>query len=158
MIKYIFTDIDGTLTDGKISYDIFGNDIKHFNVKDGTSIKKLISNGILVILLTGRKGRQNKQRAKELGIKYLFQNVKDKKQFILSYVRKYNLLIKDGAYFGDDINDLEAMMLFAHRFCPNDASKEILEISNHTSPKAGGKGSFEFVSDFILDFNKGESS
>jgi 3-deoxy-D-manno-octulosonate 8-phosphate phosphatase (KDO 8-P phosphatase) len=155
MINYIFIDIDGTLTDGKISYNFFGQDIKFFNVKDGSSIKKVIYNGVQVILLTGRNSNQNKIRAKELGIKLLYQNISNKKSFVLDFLNSNNLPIETGSYFGDDENDLEAMSLFNYRFCPFDASNSIKNIATFISPIAAGNGAFSLVAEYIITINNG---
>ena len=40
-IKAVITDVDGVLTDGRITYDANGVETKSFNVKDGLIVKKL---------------------------------------------------------------------------------------------------------------------
>ena len=56
MIKLIVLDVDGTLTNGQITYDSKGNESKSFDVKDGMAIaswtKKLKLNAAII---TGRK-------------------------------------------------------------------------------------------------------
>lgn len=153
MIKYIFCDIDGTLTNGLFSYDIFGNDIKYFNVKDGIAIKELLKCNVEVILITGRKSTLNLRRARELRIKYIFQNVSDKKLMVKSIITKLKFRIDEGAYVGDDTNDLESMKLFNYRFCPNDASPTIKNISTFVSSQNGGFGSMVSIAQEILKIN-----
>lgn len=154
MIKYLICDIDGTLTNGNISYDIFGRDIKFFNVKDGTAIKFLIKNNVTVIFLSGRKSRVNKIRAKELGVKYLYQGIKNKSIFIKHFLFNKKINLADCAYIGDDINDYESMLLFPYRFCPNDAHYEIKKISTFKSNENGGEGVLVSITDYILQLNK----
>ena len=37
-IKYLFLDVDGVLTDGKLYFGKSGEELKVFNVKDGLSL------------------------------------------------------------------------------------------------------------------------
>ena len=46
LIKAIFFDVDGVLTDGRIIYDDAGREVKSFNVKDGLIIGYLKKAGI----------------------------------------------------------------------------------------------------------------
>ena len=45
-IKLLIFDVDGVLTDGKIIYTEYGDEIKAFNVKDGQIIRFLKVSGI----------------------------------------------------------------------------------------------------------------
>jgi 3-deoxy-D-manno-octulosonate 8-phosphate phosphatase (KDO 8-P phosphatase) len=40
-IRLVVFDVDGVLTDGTLSYSASGEEVKHFNVKDGVGIKLL---------------------------------------------------------------------------------------------------------------------
>ena len=82
MIKIFAMDVDGTLTDGKIHISEKGELYKSFNVKDGLGIKILIENNILPMIITGRTSEIVVKRAKELGITHIYQNIKDKKNFL----------------------------------------------------------------------------
>ena len=52
-IKGLICDVDGTLTNGLVWYGKDGNQLKSFNIKDGSAIK-LLSKGFKVGLLSGR--------------------------------------------------------------------------------------------------------
>ena len=56
-IKIIILDVDGTMTDGQISFDNNGIETKSFNVKDGMAISKAIKDGIKVAIITGRTSK-----------------------------------------------------------------------------------------------------
>jgi len=79
MIKLLVLDVDGCLTDGKIIYSNSGEESKNFNVKDGFAITNWIKLGYDIVIITGRKSQLVEYRAKELGVKYLYQGIKDKK-------------------------------------------------------------------------------
>ena len=67
-IKLLVLDVDGVMTEGGIVMTDGGEEIKHFNVKDGYGLRQLMKAGIEVALITGRKSDVVDLRAKELGI------------------------------------------------------------------------------------------
>ena len=66
MIELIVLDVDGTLTDGKITYSNSGEETKSFDVADGLAIavwtKKF---GKKAAIITGRSSFVVEKRAKE---------------------------------------------------------------------------------------------
>jgi 3-deoxy-D-manno-octulosonate 8-phosphate phosphatase (KDO 8-P phosphatase) len=62
VIKVIFLDVDGVLTDGNITYDSFGREVKSFNVKDGYGIVRALNSGIDVVVISGRFSSQVEKR------------------------------------------------------------------------------------------------
>ena len=53
IIEGIVLDVDGVLTDGKITYTSDGNELKSFHVQDGSSLKLLARQGIALAIITG---------------------------------------------------------------------------------------------------------
>ena len=51
-IEGIVLDVDGVLTDGKITYASDGSELKSFHVQDGGSLKLLASQGIAIAIIT----------------------------------------------------------------------------------------------------------
>lgn len=152
-IKLIILDVDGTLTNGKITFDYAGREYKDFNVKDGMGIKLALNRNIEVVILSGRISKVVEIRAKELGISALYQGVMNKRKKVEEIAREKNILLKDIAFIGDDINDLEAMQVVGFKGCPLDASTDIARISDFVSSKNGGDGSVREIIDFILKQN-----
>ena len=54
-IKLLVFDVDGVMTDGSITYDENGVEYKTFNAKDGHGLAKMIKNGLVTAVITGRK-------------------------------------------------------------------------------------------------------
>ena len=44
-IKILFLDVDGVMTDGSVTLDARGEEIKTFDVKDGQGLKMLMAGG-----------------------------------------------------------------------------------------------------------------
>lgn len=151
MIKILIIDVDGTMTDGGIYYDERGNELKKFNTRDAAGIFAAKKVGIEVLILTGRESSTTYKRMTELGVKRIYQNVKDKRSFIEDYMKQYNLKKDDVGYIGDDLNDYYSMLLAGFIACPKDACKEIITMADHVSTKKGGDGAVREIIEYYLD-------
>jgi len=69
-IELIVLDVDGTMTDSRITYSETGDEIKSFNVKDGLAIASWRKLGKHVAIITGRKSKIVERRAEELRIEH----------------------------------------------------------------------------------------
>lgn len=156
MIRILFMDVDGTLTDGRIIISDSGEESKNFSVKDGMGISKAIKMGIIPVIITGRISNCVRLRANELGINECHQKVSDKIQIMTQILTKYGIDKSESAYIGDDINDLECMKLCQLTGAPNDAVTEVLQQVNFVSPHDGGFGAVRDFIEYILDKNKDE--
>ena len=150
MINYLFLDVDGTLTDGKIYMGQNGEIMKAFNIKDGCGIHDILSpSGIIPVVITGRISDIVLHRCQEIGISEVYQGVSNKLETLMSIVGdKSNL--KNVAYMGDDINDLPCMAAIKEKGglvgCPADAVEKVKKVANYISKQNGGNGA---VRDFI---------
>jgi len=154
MIKLIVLDVDGTMTNGNITYDAQGNELKTFNVKDGLAIaswtKKL---NLKVAIITGRKSSIVEKRAKELNIQYLYQNVHNKDEVLNDILIQENLTLKNVSAIGDDLNDYKMLKKVGLSFAPADAVDEIKNIVNIVCEQKGGEGAVRYMIEYILKYN-----
>ena len=151
-IKFLILDVDGTLTDGGIYLSDEGEQFKKFNARDGMGIKKAISKGIEVgIISHSYSSKMINDRANMLGLKYVYVGEKPKLQVMDQWLSELGLSRNEVAYMGDDINDLEVMKLVGCAACPADSSEEVLEISQKVMKKNGGAGAVrEFIDEHLL--------
>jgi len=154
-LKLLAFDVDGVLTDGNVYLDSQGNEIKQFNTKDGLGIELAIKNGLKIALISGRNSQAVSRRAKELGIKYCFQGVKDKKNVLNSLQKKIKAKREETSFMGDDIPDLKVKNEVALFVCPVDAVKEAKENADIIVKRKGGKGAVREWIDIVLSFKKG---
>jgi len=152
-IKIIILDVDGTMTDGKITYDNNGTETKSFNVKDGMAIAQAIKYGIKVAIITGRTSKVVEHRATELGILDIYQGVGNKIATLDELLKKYDYNYKNVAYMGDDINDIPAMMRADYVGITADAVSDIDEFANFKSKYDGGYGAVREFIETILKAN-----
>lgn len=155
-IKYLVMDVDGTLTDGKIYMGNQGEVCKAFNIKDGYGLHNLAPKAdITPIIITGRESSIVENRCKELGISMIFQGVSDKKAKLQEIIDDDNEDMTSVAFIGDDNNDFSCMELVKNSggitACPNDAVKEIVEISEYVCQKNGGEGAVREFIEWIIN-------
>ena len=150
-IRYLILDVDGTMTDGGVYLDSQGNELKKFSIKDGAGILLARQGGIQVMILTGRESLCVTQRARELQIPYVFQNVKKKKEFLREFFRERQVGREEAAYIGDDLNDLGAMRLAGITACPRDAAEEVKKSCTLILKSRGGEGAVREFTERILE-------
>lgn len=153
MIKLIVLDVDGCLTDGKIIYTSDGGEVKNFNVKDGLAISSWIKMGYHAAIITGRESKIVERRAKELGIKHLFQSVKDKEKIFDELIDSLGLKHYEVGVIGDDLNDLRMLKRAGRSFTPKDGVKEVKEIVDTILTNNGGDGAVREMIDILVDEN-----
>lgn len=153
MIKLIILDVDGCLTNGEIIYSSDGTETKNFNVKDGLAISSWIKMGWHAAIITGRESDIVERRAKELGIKYLYQGVKDKEKVLSELVDLLELKDYEVAAIGDDLNDMRMLKRAGRSFTPKDGVKEIRELVDTTLTTNGGEGAVREMIDILIDEN-----
>ena len=150
-IKYLFMDVDGTLTDGRIYIGNQGEICKAFHVKDGCGIHDiLIQAGIEPVIMTGRTSRIVEERCREIGIKMFYQGVSDKRKKLSEILDAAGCSGSQSAYIGDDINDLTCMEFIKKAGgltgCPADAVQRVKERADYVCKVNGGHGAVrEFI-------------
>ena len=149
-IRLLVMDVDGVMTDGKITYTSDGQELKSFNIKDGLGIKRAQASGIETAIITGRTSPMVERRARELGIAHLVQGREDKLAALSDLVDQMNLSLDQVAYIGDDLPDLTAIESVRLGACPADAATEVKSKANWVSPRGGGDGCVRELCDLLV--------
>ena len=111
-------------------------------------------NNIIPVIITGRESYCVTRRAKELDIYDVHQNIKDKVSKAKEVLEKYHLTFDEVAYIGDDLNDLDTMLLCKERGVPNDGEDSIKKVATFICPRNGGYGAVRDFIDYLIDKNK----
>jgi len=149
-IKALIFDVDGVLTDGKITYDESGKEIKSFNVKDGLIVAHLRKAGIITGAISGRESAAVSKRASELKLDFCHQGIVDKASVFLKLIEYHGLKKKEVAYIGDDLNDVTVLRQAGLAICPADAPVYIKKIAELTTTAKGGHGVMREAADLLL--------
>lgn len=151
LIKAIFFDVDGVLTDGKIIYDENGKEIKTFHVRDGLIVSYLKKAGILTGAISGRESAAVTKRFAELKIDFCHQGIVDKAMAFEKLIDHYKLKLREVAFIGDDLNDLPVFRLAGFAVCPADTYDYIKEETHLVTRAKGGQGVLREVADLVLE-------
>lgn len=149
-IELIVLDVDGTMTDSRITYSENGDEIKSFNVKDGLAIASWRKLGKQVAIITGRSSKIVARRAQELHIEHFYQGIDNKKEVLESLLEKLELTMENVAAIGDDLNDLQMLKAANISFVPRDASAYVDKISTVVLSKKGGDGAVREMIEYLI--------
>lgn len=149
-IKLVVMDIDGVLTDGRIVYGDYGDEIKFFDVQDGLGISLLHQAGIQTAMVSSRKSRINGRRAKELKVGKLYQGVSDKSKAYAKLVRQFRVEPENICVIGDDWVDARIMKVSGLAIAVANAVDEIKAIAHHVTKRSGGHGAVREAAEMIL--------
>src|SRR5437867_6633753 len=149
-IRLFATDVDGVLTDAGMYYAESGDEWKKFNTHDGMGIKLLQRAGIITAIVTQEQTKLVARRAERLTIPELHQGVMDKLTVIREMASRHGLSLKQVAYIGDDVNDLEALKAVGFSASPADAMPSVLKAVHYICAKKGGEGAVREIADLIL--------
>ena len=161
-IKFLAMDVDGTLTDGKIYMSNNGELFKIFEIKDGYGIHDILPQyGIIPIIITARSSKIVENRCKELNITEYHQGCRKKLETLMKILVEYSIKngveysLKNVAYIGDDILDLNCMIPIKKEGgfigCPSDSLDEVKGVADYVCIHKGGEGA---VREFIKEITK----
>jgi 3-deoxy-D-manno-octulosonate 8-phosphate phosphatase (KDO 8-P phosphatase) len=149
-ITLLMLDVDGVLTDGTIIYSDSGEEIKAFNVRDGHGLKLLMRAGIEVALLTARESKVVLHRARDLGIRDVYQKAIDKLAAYRGIIAEKGIEDKNVCFVGDDIIDIPVLRRVGFSAAVADAVPEVQKVVDYVTSQAGGKGAVREVCELLL--------
>jgi 3-deoxy-D-manno-octulosonate 8-phosphate phosphatase (KDO 8-P phosphatase) len=149
-IKLLICDVDGVLTDGKITYTSEGHELKSFHAQDGVGLKRLMAAGIDVAIITARKSAIVERRMQELGIQDVYQGAREKLLAFDDVMRKLGFTADQVAYMGDDLPDIPVMEKVALPIAVANATAAVKAIAKYETHILGGEGAVREVCDLLL--------
>lgn len=155
-VRYVGTDCDGTLTDGGVFVGPHGEVAVRFSRRDGKGFELLRNAGVVVDIYTQEESPITAQRALKLRVG-LFHGLgrREKAAEFRKNVAALGIARENTAYFGDDVNDLDAMDEAGWVGCPKDAHPEVVRYVTGTyygilTRTPGGHGAFREFADHLL--------
>lgn len=143
-------DVDGVLTDGKLTLLPGGVMARSMNSKDGYALQLAVKRGYHLVIISGGNSDEVIDRLNRLGVANVFMKVTDKVKVLETFLKQNRLSFSEVLYMGDDIPDLEAMKRARIACCPQDAVAEIKENSAYISHLVGGSGCVRDVIEKVL--------
>lgn len=134
---FIF-DVDGVLTNGDIIL-INEHMARTLNSRDGYAIQYANKKGYRVLVITGGRSVEVKNRLEELGVTEVALSSSNKMDVYERMKQQYNFTDEQVLYMGDDIPDYPVLKVAGVSTCPQDAASEIKHIVDYQSPFNGGR-------------------
>ena len=149
-VKAFAFDVDGVLSCDTSPLNDEGNPMRTANVKDGFAIRNAILLGFPIAIITGGNMKGVRLRHEKLGVKYIYDNVRDKIESLYDFILKTGIESERILFIEDDLVDYKIMREIGFPACPNDAVEEIRSISKYISPYNGGEGCVRDVIEKVL--------
>jgi YrbI family 3-deoxy-D-manno-octulosonate 8-phosphate phosphatase len=149
-IRLIVFDVDGVLTDGRITFGSGDLEIKSFDVRDGHGIKIARRCGLEIAMVTGRVSEVVPRRAQDLGVELVFQQVYDKRPVLAELIERLNLQPDQVAIIGDDVVDIPLLRRAGAGFTVPEAPEEVRKEAHFVTRHRGGRGAAREMIEMIL--------
>jgi len=149
-VKVLILDIDGVMTDGRIIYSIYGDELKFFDVQDGFGIALLHRAGIKTVIITAKKSRIVKLRARDMKVAKAYQGYIDKLVAFNKILKRFRVKPEEICFIGDDIVDISVLRRVGFAVAVPNAMDEVKVASHYTTSKMGGRGAVREICDLIL--------
>jgi 3-deoxy-D-manno-octulosonate 8-phosphate phosphatase (KDO 8-P phosphatase) len=154
-IKLLLMDVDGVLTDGHL-INVPGPDgkmveTKLFDSQDGIALRWLTWHGIQTGVISGRVSPATEERARQVGMTYIYQGHHEKIPIIEEILAKSKIARDEVAYAGDDLTDVVVMRRVGFSIATANARKEVKASAHYTTSATGGAGAIREVCELLLE-------
>ena len=149
-VRLIAFDVDGVFTDGRFYLSDEGVESKSFHTQDGFGIRQLITAGISVAVISGRRSGAVDRRMQELGVPYIVQGCKDKVAALDAIVAELGITTDECAYVGDDVPDLPLLRHVGVSIAVANAVATVRMQCDYLTTASGGSGAVREACELLL--------
>jgi 3-deoxy-D-manno-octulosonate 8-phosphate phosphatase (KDO 8-P phosphatase) len=149
-IELLVLDVDGVLTDGRITLTGEGDEIKNFHVRDGAGMKYWKRAGGKLALITGRGCPAVTRRAKELDVDVVRMHAKNKLPVLREILDEIGIGPGAAAVMADDLTDIPLMRHCGFSAAVADAVDEVRRRASYVTAACGGCGAVRELIELIL--------
>mgnify|MGYP002783783380 FL=1 len=150
VVQLLVLDVDGVLTDGSIWVGQDGYELKRFHVRDGLGIKIWQRLGYEVAVISGRSSLAVERRMQELGVKHLYQGIRDKVGCLSELIDRCGVTLAQVAYIGDDWPDAGVLKRVGFPIVVADAEEGLKKLGAFVTTRRGGEGAVREAIDYLL--------
>lgn len=150
MIRVLALDIDGVLTDGRVTLDEGAHESKVVSYRDIEAIFLAQRQGIKVALVTGEDSTWVTMIAGRLEVKHLYQGAKDKRRALEVLCAELRVDLTEVCYVGDSARDVEALTMVGLALAPSDASAAAKAVAHRLLEQPGGNGAVAEALEIVL--------
>ena len=140
MIKLVLFDIDGVLTDGKVTVDSRGNEYKTINFKDIDAVFEMKRQKLLVGLITGEATPITLFFKERFKPDFFYSGCKNKLEALQKILSQTGISAENVCYVGDSNHDIAVMKLVKLSVCPSNAIPEVKALAGVCLNTKSGEG------------------
>lgn len=149
-IRLVLLDVDGVLTDGRLSFVDGDAPGVSFNIQDGLGLKLLQQAGLRVGLLSGRSSAAVERRARDLRLDHAILGRVDKGVALTELLAEIGVADHELAFAGDDLPDLAVLARCGLGFAPANAVTEVRAAAHVQLERRGGEGAVRELVELLL--------
>jgi len=149
-IKMVIFDIDGVMTDGRVIYSVYGDELKFFDVTDGFGITLLNRAGIKTVIITAKKSRIVMTRARDMKIAKVYQGYMDKLEPFKNILFWQRIKPEEICFIGDDLIDIPILKRVGLAVAVPHAVEEVKGCAHYVTTRPGGRGAVREICDMVL--------
>lgn len=148
----MFLDVDGTLTDGTITFDAQG-DGRHFFIRDGIALEWARDLGVVPVVISGRGSVAVEGRMHDLRLEFHL-GIRDKVAVAEKVLAREGVTWDSCIMVGDDLPDVPLMKRVAWPIAVGDAVPEVKRVAHTVTRAAGGRGAVREAVELMLRHNR----
>ena len=149
-VTLLMLDVDGVLTDGKIYYGNYGDELQSFDAQDGMGMELWRQAGFSSVILSGRRSPMTIRRAKEMRVTKVFQGIKDKEKIYSEILKELGKSDEEICFIGDDLIDIPLLSKVGLAVGVPNAIAEVKQRAHYITEHWGGRGAVREVVDLVL--------
>jgi 3-deoxy-D-manno-octulosonate 8-phosphate phosphatase (KDO 8-P phosphatase) len=139
-IRLLALDVDGVLTDDSIYFGPDGFELKRFNISDGFFIVLAMRAGLEIAVVSGRYSEATDTRMKDLGVKHVFQDRKDKVKMLEPLCDDLSISFEEVAFVGNELLDIGLAQKVGLPIAVADAVSDLKDCCAFVTRSKGGDG------------------
>jgi 3-deoxy-D-manno-octulosonate 8-phosphate phosphatase (KDO 8-P phosphatase) len=140
VIKVLALDIDGVLTDGKVTFDEDGRELKTVSYEDIDAIFAARRAGLKLVLITGEATKWVDVISRRLEIEKVYREAKDKSMVLSDVCADLSVNMSEICYVGDAERDITPLTQAGLGLVPLNARAAVHAVANRVLSRKGGDG------------------
>jgi YrbI family 3-deoxy-D-manno-octulosonate 8-phosphate phosphatase len=149
-MKLILTDVDGVLTDGRVTLNIHGDETKSICYRDLDAIGIGRRNGYDFAFVTGEDTKMVQLIANRFKVERVYAGAKDKLLAVNSIAGELGIDVSELLYIGDSDRDAPALEAVGIGIAPRDATVSAKNAANLITETNSGCGVLLEVIDNLI--------
>jgi 3-deoxy-D-manno-octulosonate 8-phosphate phosphatase (KDO 8-P phosphatase) len=150
-VRILFMDLDGTLTNGVITFDTTG-DQRHFFIRDGLALQWATRHGIRPVVISGRSSKAAELRMADLELEH-YLGVQDKVAVADQVRKREQTEWHQCVMVGDDLPDVALMKKVGWAIAVADAVPYVKQFAQTVTLARAGYGAIREVVETLLKHN-----